>query len=498
MTPAVLRRMGAGLVLLMLPLLTAGAEEVAAEPLLATQLRLLGHDLTAETGVYVLEYGEQSLVGRAWLARHARRSIDVQYFIWSSDNVGTLAAEGLLRAAQRGVKVRVLVDDLMIDAPPEALLALARHPNVQVRIYNPQHTVGVGVFRRIANLLVDFRRINQRMHDKTVIVDGQVAITGGRNMADEYYDFDHVFNFRDRDVLVIGKAVDTMQTHFEAFWDSGYSKPVEVLIDSPLPSEAVQRIWNELHAYADDEANFDPGVRGAITGLTDHFDELRQRLVWAEVRFIHDIPGKNDAGQGLGGGGESTRALVAELALAKRRITIQSPYLVLPDGGMDFLRSKIADGVQVRIITNSLASTDNLYAFSGYRKIRDELVQSGVEVYEFKPDPQIKTELIERYPELQDLSPIFSLHAKTFVVDGETTYIGTFNLDPRSANLNTEVGVIVRSTALAQQVERSIEKDMEPGNSWRVHEDFDPDSEVGLLKRMRLFALRLLPLDPLL
>ncbi len=489
---------GVVLALLLSAVLPLASREVSAEPVLDTQLRLLGHDLAEESGVYVLEYGEQSLKGRAWLARHAQRTIDVQYFIWSSDNVGTLAAEGLLRAAERGVKVRVIVDDLMIDAPPEAMLALAHHPNVDVRIYNPQHTVGVGFIRRIANLFADFRSINQRMHDKTVIVDGQVAITGGRNMADEYYDFDHAYNFRDRDALVIGKVVSAVQANFNAFWNSEFSRPVEELIDTPMAADEVKRIWEDLHAYAKNPENFDPEVRTAITGLTDNFEELRDRLVWADVRFVHDVPGKNDGSQGLGGGGDSTRALVAELEKAKRSITIQSPYLVLPERGLNFLRGKVAEGVRVSIITNSLASTDNLYAFSGYQKIRTDLVRAGIEVYEFKPDPEIKTELIERYPQLEHLAPIFSLHAKTFVVDGETTYIGTFNLDPRSANLNTEVGVIVRSTLLAGQVEAAIHNDMAPGNSWRISAKFDPDSEVGWMKRLRLFFLRLLPLDPLL
>ncbi len=479
------------------PTLSANEEPVPVSEL-ATQLQLLNRDLTAETGVYVLEYGEQSLVGRAWLARHAQRSIDVQYFIWSSDNVGTLAAEGLLRAAERGVKIRVLVDDLMIDAPPEAMLALARHPNVEVRIYNPQHTVGVGFFRRIGNLLTDFRRINQRMHDKTVIVDGVVAITGGRNMADEYYDFDHAYNFRDRDALVIGQAVQTMGANFAAFWNSELSRPVEELINAPVSDERATAVWAELHQYAADSANFNPKVRAAVDRLARHFDVLRERLVWGEVQFIHDMPGKNDGSTGLAGGGSSTDALVEELSKAKKAITIQSPYLVLPEGGLDFFRNKVAEGVRVRIITNSLASTDNLYAFSGYQKVRQELVGAGIEVYEFKPDPEIKKELIERYPELEQLAPIFSLHAKTFVVDGMTTYIGTFNLDPRSANLNTEVGVVVRSERFALQVEAAIDKDMLPGNSWRVTESFNPDSTVGFMKRMKLFGFRLLPLDPVL
>jgi len=144
-----------------------------------------------KSGAYVLDTGEEALLARAWLADHARKSIEVQYFIWSTDNIGILAAEGLLRAANRGVRVRVIVDDLLIDAPDKSLLALARHPNIDIRIYNPQTSVGVPLQKRLLNVLTNFRGVNQRMHDKTLVVDGKIAITGGRNMAAEYFDYNH-------------------------------------------------------------------------------------------------------------------------------------------------------------------------------------------------------------------------------------------------------------------------------------------------------------------
>ena len=148
--------------------------------------------MTRKTGIYILEKGEEALLGRAWLAQHAEKTIDIQYFIWSTDNIGTLAAEMLLRAADRGVTVRVLVDDFLIDAEDKTLLLLAAHPRVYIRIYNPKYTVGTSFFRRIANLVFDFRETNQRMHDKTAIFDGLAGITGGRNMADEYFDFNQI------------------------------------------------------------------------------------------------------------------------------------------------------------------------------------------------------------------------------------------------------------------------------------------------------------------
>src|SRR5918995_2035971 len=195
-------------------------------------LRFLDEQVAAhpgQSGSYVLDTGAEALIARAWLTDHAQRTLEVQYFIWSTDNVGILAAAALLRAAERGVRVRVIVDALLIDAPDESLLALARHPKIDIRIYNPQTSVGVPLHKRLLNVLTDFRGVNQRMHDKTLVVDGKIAITGGRNMAAEYFDYNHTYNFRDRDVLLLGAAVKDMRASFERFWNSDISVKVEDL-----------------------------------------------------------------------------------------------------------------------------------------------------------------------------------------------------------------------------------------------------------------------------
>jgi putative cardiolipin synthase len=184
-----------------------------------------------QSGIYVLDTGEEALPARAWLADHAQKTIEVQYFIWSTDNIGILASEALLRAADRGVKVRVIVDDLLVDAPDKSLLALAKHPNIEIRIYNPQHSVGTPFHKRLVNIAVNFRGINQRMHDKAFMVDGKLAITGGRNMAAEYFDYNTEYNFRDRDALLLGSVVEDMRTSFNKFWASPLSAPVEELYD---------------------------------------------------------------------------------------------------------------------------------------------------------------------------------------------------------------------------------------------------------------------------
>ncbi len=457
--------------------------------------------MAQKTGVYILDKGEESMMGRAWLAQHARQSIDVQYFIWSSDNIGILATEMLLQAADRGVRVRVLVDDITLDVEDETLIALAAHPKVQIRVYNPKLMTGVSLLQRIINAITDFRGINQRMHDKTAIYDGLAGITGGRNMADEYFDFDHRYNFRDRDVVLIGLAVEQMTENFNEFWDSDLAVPVEQQlkdVDQRIAAEDVERKYAELHAYATDPANFEPEIRNAIEEMPKAFPALLQNMAWENARFISDKPGKNPGLEGFGGGGESTQALVSAIRDAQHSILIQSPYLILPTGGIELLADLHKRGVTIRISTNSLASTDNLPAFSGYFKQRTRLLQAGVELYEYKPYPQIQMDLLERYPRLADNNPIFALHAKSMVIDGSNVFIGTFNLDPRSANLNTEVGVLVNSPQLGQQLTASIERDMQSENSWRTTKKFNPDREVSRGKYLKLGFLNLLPLAPIL
>jgi len=457
--------------------------------------------MSTDTGVYILEKGEEALLGRAWLAQHAKRSIDVQYFIWSTDNIGILAAEQLLSAAENGVKVRVLVDDLLVDAESRTLLLLSAHPNAEIRIYNPNLSVGVSWWRRLVNAVTGFRDVNQRMHDKTAIFDNVAGITGGRNMADEYFDYDQAYNFRDRDVLLLGKAVAAMTDNFEEFWNSEFAIPVEDILadelDAISPEDVAERA-RELHAYAADPTNFEPEVREAIENAYAWFPYLLAAMTWADVTFISDIPGKNAGDEGLRGGGESTTRLIDAIRNAEESILIQSPYLIMPEGGIELFAALASRGVRIRVSTNSLASTDNIQAFSGYHSQREELLDAGVELYEFKPEPQIRDQLIDRFPRIAENDPIFALHAKSAVIDGRIIYIGTFNLDPRSANLNTEVGALINNEVLARQLSNSIERDILPGNSWRTIHEFNPDFVVSRGKRMKMWFNRMLPLEPVL
>lgn len=463
-------------------------------------LKATAQHYPGKSAVYVLEKGEESLLARAWLVASATRSIDVQYFIWSTDNIGTLASEALLAAAERGVKVRVIVDDLLIDAEPETMLSLSAHPNIQIKIYNPKHSVGVGFFAQLWSVLIDFRGANQRMHDKLVIYDQTVAITGGRNMADEYFDYDQAYNFRDRDVMVAGSVIPPMQASFDAFWSDPLAVPLEAILTAEkaaLTPAAVVAYTQWLHAYAKNPENFAPEVRAAITDMGERFDTVLRNLRWTDVTYIHDLPGKNHSRRDLGGGGLATDSLVELLANARERVVIESPYLIMPEGGFDLFSGLLEKGVEVAVVTNSLSSTDNLQAYSGYSNQKQQLLDLGMRIYEYKPNPAIMKSLIQRYQALEKSAPIFALHAKSVVVDGEHTYIGTFNFDPRSANLNTEVGVVIRDRVIAGQVEAAILQDMAPENSWSAEES-GRQQRVGMVKRLKVMFWGMLPLEPIL
>jgi putative cardiolipin synthase len=460
-----------------------------------------------QSAAYVLDRGEDALLMRAWLADHAQKSIEVQYFIWSDDNIGTIATESLLRAAERGVKVRVIVDDLLIDAPDKTILALAQHPNIDICIYNPKHSVGTPTHKRIMNMLLDFRGFNQRMHDKVFIVDDLVAITGGRNMADEYFDFDHEYNFRDRDVLLFGKAVQDISASFERFWGNPISVLVQYLYDGlgimqthlKLKDDTPQHIYDDLHHYANAPENFEPMIRQQIKQIPNILKPLLQHLNWTDITVINDPPGKNDNTFSLGGGSRTAAALGNMIEQARQTIVIQSPYLILTDEAEDLLRRKIKQGVKVRISTNSMASTDNLQAFSGYKNQRSRLLKMGIDIFEYNPEAKNQAALMQRSEALAKSGhqPIFAIHAKSAVVDEKIVYIGTFNLDPRSINLNTETGVIIHDEQLAKQVEQMIENDMLPENSWNAKTD-DPDSHSSFLKRSKIFLWQWMPIKSLL
>lgn len=447
-----------------------------------------------KSGVFVLEEGEEAITSRAHLSQAARKSMDVQYFIYSEDNVGTISCDYMLRAACNGVKIRLLVDDLMVDLNPDYILALAQHKNIDIKIYNPNLNIGKNLHSKLLNVVTDFRGINQRMHHKTFIVDQKVAITGGRNIADEYFDYDHEYNFRDRDVLLMGKVVDAIQIAFDEYWNHELSVSIEDLVDYSTEDVDPVATYQWVQDYASDSLNFWPEIRAYIPIAMQNIMKS-DRFYWVDsISFVSDIPGKNDGNDGLSGGGLTTDALINLVKNAKEEVYIQSPYLIISDLGFNLFKNAVDSGVKVSILTNSLASTDNLEAFSGYQKNRDRLIAAGINIYEYRPDAAIRKELMKGSLQRKlDFVPIFGLHAKTMIVDNSISVIGTFNLDPRSANLNTECITILHDERINADIKTLIKQELLPENAWKVTKDFNPDKKAGFGKRMKAMTRKLIP-----
>ncbi len=473
-----------------------GTIQAEAKTTLSEQLSGVSQKMQSKTGVYVLEQGAEAMFSRAWLSSHAEQTIDVQYFIFSADNIGLIAIDYLVRAAERGIKVRILVDDIMVDAKGDELLMLDAHENLSIKIYNPMANVGKNIIEKMVNITTDFHGFNQRMHNKTFTVDGKVAITGGRNVADEYFGYDHEYNFRDRDVLLIGGVSTDIQKSFNQFWDDKLSVPVNKLVKikgSPVSSPT----FAALHQYACNPDNFLPQIREQIQNMPEAFNYIQEtgKLHWLdEIEYISDAPGKNNQNEFLGGSGISTERLITLVQKAEKSVIIQTPYLITTDLGKNIFKQLIDKGVEVKILTNSLASNDNLEAFSGYQRDRDALLKTGVRIFEFKPDAQVRKKVMSS--ELQqklDHIPVFGLHAKSMVIDDNITVIGTFNLDPRSANLNTESVTIIPSAEIAKSVKQGMLTEMNPENAWETTLDWNPDGEVSKIKQLRVKSRIVVP-----
>ena len=450
-----------------------------------------------KSGAYVLEDGSGSMLLRAWLTQHAEKSIDIQYFIFSTDNIGLIACDYLVRAADRGVKVRIIVDDILIDADFDDVLVLNSHENIDIKIYNPGVNLGKSIFGKIKKFTTDFRSANQRMHNKTFIVDNQLVITGGRNIADEYFDYDHEYNFRDRDIFLIGDPKKQVQNSFKEFWDSKLSVDVHQLTDEIPDRVNNENKFDPLHEYACNPENFWPEIRSSIENLPAAFQQIKDsnKIIWLDdIEFVSDKPGKNDETSGLGGGGISTTRLIELVKNAKESIDIQSPYLVTTELSRGLFAEAVKRGVKIRILTNSLASTDNLEAFAGYQSDRKALLETGVRIFEFKPDAKVRKDIMTGvlHQNLEH-TPIFGLHSKSMVIDRVTTVIGTFNLDPRSANLNTECVVIVNSEELTKGVSAGMDIEFLPENAWETTLEYNPDSEVSRKKRIKVWTRKIVP-----
>lgn len=407
------------------------------------------------SGVHLLTEGRDAFAARILLARTAVRSIDIQYYIWRADQSGTLLLEAMREAADRGVRVRVLLDDNGIAGMDRLLAALDEHPGIEIRLFNPF------VLRRpkMLGYLTDFSRLNRRMHNKSFTVDNQATIIGGRNIGDEYFSARDDGLFLDLDVLAVGPIVEDVSADFDRYWASESSYPAERILPR-VPPEEIAGLARSVSLVERDPAARDyleairalPFVDQAIAGTLP--------LEWALVRVVSDDPAK-----GVGGvpsGALLIRALRDAMGDPQRELKLISAYFVPGSQGVDALSALAARGVDVAVFTNSFEATDVWMVHAGYAERRRRLLEAGVRLFEMRGPVMADGERSKRRltgtgsgsgagsdgPVLR--SAASTLHAKTFSTDGRRLFIGSFNFDPRSIALNTELGFVIESTVLAE------------------------------------------------
>jgi putative cardiolipin synthase len=410
---------------------------------------------------YPIDDSMQALRLRLALTQIATKRIDVQTFIWKTDETGQLLVSSLMAAADRGVKVRLLVDDVSLGGLDDVAIMLDQHPNLEIRIYNPFASRGKSWLARGPEWFFNRSRLNHRMHNKLFLVDDARAIVGGRNVANEYFGLGSVRDFRDFELLVDGPVVARLDDSFEIFWNSRWSyRPAELTDFRPSPEEV---------------AEFRQARRTLILEsdrLREAFDPLRQDwaqeleavadgMIRAPARAVFDCP------QDSGDITHVSEALDELLGSSTDEVFIASPYVVLDKQA----RRRLADFADldsgVVILTNSLESADHNITFSAYTKRRRFLLRNGVRIHEL----EAHGEQWHEYRLPSSTGQYLSLHAKVIIFDREEVYVGSFNLDPRSRDINAEIGLLIRSKDLAERILGGFERDLDPANSWRVDVD---------------------------
>jgi len=468
-----------------------------------------------QSGFRLLVRNTDALMSRIVLADHATRSIDLQYYIFDDDATGRLLAQRLLAAADRGVRVRLLLDDLDVAKQDRLLDALDAHPNVEVRLFNPFRLRNRALWSKALQFGVEGARLNRRMHNKSFTVDNMFTIVGGRNIGDAYFDAGNEVHFRDLDVLAIGPVVEETSRIFDEYWNSDSAFPVTAYRSRRATTRNLAHARASLQGAARRFAESDYAQAMLDTLPGGSSADSSGSWDWGMARVIADDPAKVDPGadRRVLHLGHDIRAM---LDAATSTVQIVSPYFVPGRKGTRYLQDVAARGVAVAVLTNSLAATDETEVHAGYSRYRRSLLESGVELYELRPMPGAPPN------NAHGTSSGVSLHAKTLVVDGREVFVGSMNMDPRSRSLNTEMGVVVDSPALARKITRFFAQATQPDNAFKVELvpkageppsrapmrwtardggktvtfDHDPDTSAG--RRAEVELLKLLPIESLL
>jgi len=455
------------------------------------------------SGVVLIASGQEGFKARVGMANVAEKTLDLQYYIWENDRIGRVLAERLLRAADRGVRVRLLVDDIGTEDTEFGFAKMDLHPNIEIRLFNPFLERGSRLFQ----LATDFARLNHRMHNKAFIADNAFAVVGGRNIGETYYGLGAVSNFRDLDVGLAGPAVRQLSASFDEYWNSAQAVPIHHLIRKDLGSEELERRKHRLYRWVENLRDFPYAIDRGTEELFARLQAARDRFVWAPVRVLYDSPDKladkeEDVVDGL-------------LALGREKeheVVLESAYWIPGRLGLSAARDGRERGIHFRVLTNSLATNDVSAVHGSYAKYRERMLRYGVNIYELRPDAGTRK---PRWWLMAGRSRA-SLHTKAAVIDRRTVVIGSFNMDPRSWHINTEVVVLVDSPEFAAEGLAYMEAGIRPENSYRLALEGDDsgrerlvwitendgeevryysDPEVGAWRRFTTWLISLLPVE---
>ncbi|MCV2879054.1 phospholipase D family protein [Sedimentimonas flavescens] len=425
---------------------------------LARRIEAMGNPHDGRSGVYLLRDGAEALALRLVLSERAEKTIDAQYYLLHDDVAGHLFLWKLLEAADRGVRVRLLLDDIDMAVYDPVTAALDAHPNIEIRLFNP--------FWRSAHQAVvaamDFPRINRRMHNKSMTFDNTVTILGGRNIGAEYFAARDDSNYDDLDILAAGPAAQEVSSSFDTYWNSPYAVPSEVVIKDHRDAAAVSTNRAHLQDLAR-EAQASPYGEALHHGIRDALGNNSLKLHWVPAQVFADAPDKAK------GGADSATFLSAALepyiTSAQSELYVVSAYFVPRRRGVDLLAAMEARGVDVTVLTNSMDSTDVLAVYGHYALSRRALIEAGVDLWELRSNTAREDR--KRLGLEKSLS---GLHSKAFAVDGRHLFIGSFNWDPRSVHINTEMGLMIDSPELTQEVLRIFKRDL-PDRAYQVTAD---------------------------
>lgn len=435
------------------------------------------------SGFRWLQANQDALAWRLAVVDSARHSLDLQYYVWFGDKVGQLLLARVVAAADRGVKVRLLFDDLntmlhdmgSVELRDEALALVDRHPNIEIRVFNAWRERGL--LGRATESVWDFERLNRRMHNKQMVADNRTAILGGRNIGDEYFGLNPEFNFHDLDVLGVGPVARQASAVFDRYWNSDWVRRIPRAAPgspTPAPSAAESAAMQALQTDARARLEL-AGQRSWATEIAGLAASLHPGRGTVHTDSPSRAPGSRNHMP------DAFRALMLQ---ARREVLITNAYIIPDARFVDDLRGLAARGVSVRILTNSLASHDVPAVNSHYETWRRPLLQAGAALHELRPDPAVKATLVDTAPVR---SRFVGLHTKAMVIDRERVFVGSMNLDPRSEVINSEMGVLIDSAPLAKDLADTMERDLHGANSWRVERLGDDSlvwrSDAGTLTR---------------